>query len=202
MVHRIVPTGTLLVVTAPTPRQQLLDDAIVYVAGNGITDLSLRHLAAELGTSHRMLIHHFGSKEGLWAAIVREVERRQLAGVGELALDPSVSFEEAMRTWWRHISDPSLWPHERLFFEVYGQALQGRHGASGLLDGIVDSWVTPVAALAEAWGVAPDEAVRFARLGVAVTRGLLLDLLATEDRDAVDAAMEQWITLTARHLAQ
>jgi AcrR family transcriptional regulator len=181
-------------------RQKLLDAAIDHVAGNGLTDLSLRRLAAELGTSHRMLSHHFGSKEGLWVAIIQEVERRQLAAVGYLVTDPTASFEDTLRAWWRHISDPSLWPNERLFFEVYGQALQGRSPASGLLDGIVESWVGPAAEQAEALGVSPTDARAFARLGVAVTRGLLLDLLATGDRAGVDAAMELWITLTARSL--
>jgi AcrR family transcriptional regulator len=182
-------------------RQQLLDDAIDYVAGHGLTDLSLRGLAAELGTSHRMLIHHFGSKEELWVAIIRQVEQRQLASIGDLAPDPSASFEDTMRAWWRHISDPSLWPNERLFFEVYGQALHRRSPTSELLDGIVESWVEPAARMAVGMGVPPDEAHAFARLGVAVTRGLLLDLLATEDRAGVDAAMERWIALNVLYLA-
>jgi AcrR family transcriptional regulator len=185
------------------PRQELLDAAIDHVAGHGLTDLSLRSLAAELGTSHRMLIHHFGSKEGLWVAIVREVERRQLAVLEELVPDPSVPLEEAMRAWWRHLSDPSLWPNERLFFEVYGQALQGHAPATELLDNIVSSWVEPAAAIAESYGLTRADAVAYARLGVAVTRGLLLDLLATEDRAGVDAAMDEWIGLSlARLLAR
>ncbi|MGD9704596.1 MAG: TetR/AcrR family transcriptional regulator [Acidimicrobiia bacterium] len=179
-------------------RQQLLDAAIEYVAGHGLTDLSLRRLAAELGTSHRMLSHHFGSKEGLWVAIVHEVERRQVAAISELVPDPSASLEDAMRAWWRHISDSSLWPNERLFFEVYGQALRGRPPTSALLDGIVESWLGPGAELGEAMGVPHEDARAFARLGVAVTRGLLLDLLATEDRAGVDAAMEHWIALNTR----
>src|SRR4051812_19200829 len=187
--------------TSVTPRQQLLDAAIGYVADHGLTDLSLRGLAAELGTSHRMLSHHFGSKQGLWVAIVQEVERRQRASVHELVPDPALPFDKAMRAWWRHISDPSLWPHERLFFEVYGQALQGRVPAQGLLDGVVDAWVDPIAELVTAMGVPSADAHALARLGVAVTRGLLLDLLATGDRAAVDAAMEQWIVLNARALA-
>jgi AcrR family transcriptional regulator len=176
-------------------RQGLLDAAIDYVAGHGLTDLSLRRLAEALGTSHRMLIHHFGSKEGLWVAIVREVERRQLGAIADVLPDPSASFAEATRAWWRHISDPALWPNERLFFEVYGQALHGRAPAVELLDGVVDSWLEPAAAMAIELGLAPEVAVPFARLGIAVTRGLLLDLLATGDRAAVDAAMEHWITL-------
>ncbi|HEU4975784.1 MAG TPA: TetR/AcrR family transcriptional regulator [Baekduia sp.] len=176
-------------------RQRLLEAAIDHVAGHGLTDLSLRSLAAELGTSHRMLIHHFGSKEGLWVAIVQEVERRQLAAVDELLPDPEASLADAMRAWWRHISDPSLWPNERLFFEVYGQALQDRPHTSGLLDGIVDRWLEPVAERGMAMGLPRETAYASARLGIAVTRGLLLDLLATGDRDGVDAAMEHWIEL-------
>jgi hypothetical protein len=37
----------------------------------------------------------------------------------------------------------ALWPNERLFFEIYGQALQGRPGTTELLDGIVDDWLEP-----------------------------------------------------------
>ena len=176
-------------------RQRLLEAAIDYVADHGIADLSLRRLGEELGTSHRMLIHHFGSKEGLWVAIVREVERRQLAAVADLVPEETVSFAEATRAWWRHISDPSLWPNERLFFEVYGQALHGRSPAVELLDGIVDSWLEPATAIAEQMGLPHDTAEAFARLGIAVTRGLLLDLLATGDRAGVDAAMEHWIAV-------
>lgn len=181
-------------------RERLLEAAIDYVVGHGLTDLSLRRLAAELGTSHRMLIHHFGSREGLWVAIVQEVERRQLATIGDIVPDPAASFADAMRAWWRHISDPSLWPNERLFFEVYGQALQGRAGTTGLLDGIVDSWLGPATEMGEAMGLSHETAEASARLGIAVTRGLLLDLLATGNREGVDAALEHWIELNAGFL--
>ena len=177
----------------PGARQDLLDRAIAQVATSGFSDLSLRSLAAALGTSHRMLIHYFGSKEGLWVEIVRAVERRQRQMLAEMLPDPDAPVGEAMRAWWKHISDPSLWPNERLFFEVYGQALQRRPHTTELLDGIVDSWVEPVAELSIARGFPRPVALAHARLGIAVTRGLLLDLLATGDVAAVDAAMEAFI---------
>lgn len=178
------------------PRARLLDAAIEHIAQRGLSDLSLRELAAAIGTSHRMLIHHFGSKEALWVEVIRTVEQRQRDGLADLVPDPSLAPDEAMRTWWRHISDPSLWPNERLFFEVYGQALQGRPGTTELLDGIVDTWVEPIAEVYVAQGMDPAAARAHARLGIAVTRGLLLDLLATGAREEVDAAMEAWIHLT------
>lgn len=175
------------------PRETLLEGAIDYVAHNGITDLSLRQLAGALGTSHRMLIHHFGSKEGLWVAIAHEVERRQRAILADLLPTVEVPVAEAMRAWWRHISDPSLWPNERLFFELYGQAIQGRPHTVAMLDGIIDDWLEPAAEINMALGLDRDQALAHARLGIAVTRGLLLDLVATRDVERVNAAMEAFI---------
>lgn len=175
------------------PRETLLEGAIDYVAHNGITDLSLRRLAGALGTSHRMLIHHFGSKEGLWVAIVHEVERRQRAILADLLPNADVPVAEAMRAWWRHISDPSLWPNERLFFELYGQAIQGRPHTVAMLDGIIEDWLEPAAQINMTLGLSREEAVAHARLGIAVTRGLLLDLVATRDVERVNAAMEAFI---------
>ncbi len=182
-------------VSGEDPRQRLLDSAIAYVAEHGISDLSLRSLAEALGTSHRMLIHHFGSKEGLWVEIVRTVEQRQRELLAEFVPDADEPLTDALRAWWKHLSDPSLWPNERLFFEVYGQALQGRPHTTEVLDGIVEQWVEPAAALSIARGVPAELARAHARLGVAVTRGLLLDLLATRDIPAVDAAMDAFIDL-------
>ena len=177
------------------PRDRLLDAAIDYVAKNGIGELSLRSMASALGTSHRMLIHHFGSKEGLWIEIVHTVEARQREMLGELLPDPDQPIREAMWTWWKHISDPSLWPNERLFFELYGQALQGRGHTAQFLDGIVGDWLGPATEINVARGVPRALARAHARTGVAITRGLLLDLLATGDVAGVDAAMDAFIDL-------
>ena len=59
-------------------RQQLLEALIEEFAAGGIGDRSLREVAAAVGTSHRMLLHHFGSREDLLVAIVEGVERRQM----------------------------------------------------------------------------------------------------------------------------
>ena len=58
-------------------RESLLSDAVEHFAKNGIGDASLRSIAASIGTSHRMLIYHFGSREGLLAEVVRTVEQQQ-----------------------------------------------------------------------------------------------------------------------------
>jgi AcrR family transcriptional regulator len=185
----------------PNAREELLQRAIAHVAENGVGDRSLRGLAAALGTSHRMLIHHFGSKDGLWVAIVQAVEQRQRELLGDYLPVPGQPPADALRAWWRHLSDPSLWPNERLFFELYGRALQGEEPAREMLEGTVEDWLDAAAA-ASAGGAVPAEVARAqARLGIAVTRGLLLDLLATGDREGTDAAMEAFIALYEAWLA-
>ena len=142
-----------------------------------------------------MLIYHFESKAGLLVAVIHAVEAQQRQLLAEFDLDPSLSPAEAMRRMWRHLSDPALWPSERLFFELYGQALQERPNAHGMLDDIVTSWLEPIAAMRREQGVPPEQAQAQARLDLAITRGLLLDLLATGDRAATDAALEHFSAL-------
>src|SRR3954466_12086063 len=172
-----------------TARERLLAGAMEHVAQHGVGDLTPRGLAAALGTSHRMLIYHFGSREGLLIEVIRAIEAQQRAALAEMLLDADAPPAETMRRMWRRVADPALWPNERLFFEVYAQALQGSPHALPLLDGIVDLWGEPLTRIgvARVMDEAPTRAE--ARLGMAVTRGLLLDLLATRDRAAVDAAM-------------
>ena len=164
-----------LVVANTQARNRLLDAAVDQALTNGIVDLSLREIAAAMGTSHRMLIYHFGSREGLLVAVVGEVERRERQN---LSADPSVA--DARRLWERLV-DPSLRTQERLFFEIYSHALRGRPGTEGFLEDAIDGWIDPIVeSMAEA-GADRATARAVARLGLAVTRGLLLDLLATGD---------------------
>ena len=167
-------------------RDRLLDAAVDHALTKGIVDLSLREIAAGIGTSHRMLIYHFGSREGLLVAIVREVERRErqaLTGSGAL------SRADALRQWDR-LADPGLRAQERLFFEIYSHALLARPGTEGFLEDALDGWITPVAKSMVSVGVDQDKARVLARLGLAATRGLLLDLLASGDSAGVTDAFE------------
>src|SRR3954453_23620613 len=92
-------------------RAKLLDAAIDHIAQRGISDLSLRELATAIGSSHRMLIHHFGGREGLLVAVVQAVEQHQRDLLEDIAPDPMATPGDAMRAWWKHISDPGLWPN-------------------------------------------------------------------------------------------
>ena len=176
--------------TASQPRDRLLAAAMEQARQGGIADLSLRELAAAMGTSHRMLLYHFGSREGLLVAVARAVEETERATL----MNWGVAAEDARRFWAR-ISDPAMWPAERLFFELYVQALLGRLGDEQYLDSTVEGWIAPLAAALVKAGSSEATARADARLGLAVVRGLLLDLLATHDREGVTEAYERFLRL-------
>jgi len=136
-----------------------------------------------------MLLHHFGSREELLLAVVQEVERRQVRMLEDLPADPAA----AVAAMWADLRRPEVRPLERLFFECYARAAQGEAPFTRLLPGAVDGWLADVDAQT---GGAADPA--FVRLGLAVTRGLLLDLVATNDEAGVDAAAEQFVELLRR----
>src|SRR5215813_14918354 len=129
MVHSIM--------AASQARDRLLAAAVDQAMRGGIADLSLRELAAAIGTSHRMLLYHFGSREGLLVAVASAVDEAQRAKLP----DWGITTADARRAW-QHFSDPQLWPAERLFFELYAQALLGRPGTEGFLDNAIEPWIT------------------------------------------------------------
>jgi AcrR family transcriptional regulator len=164
-------------------RRELLDALIDAVAARGIGGRSLRELGEAVGTSHRMLLHHFGSREELLLAVVEEVERRQAATLTALPADPV----DAFGAMWADLARPELRPFERLFFECYARGAQGEEPFTRLLPAAIDGWLRAVGEHGGA-AIEPD----LVRLGLAVTRGLLLDLVATDDAPGVTAAAERF----------
>ena len=95
-----------------------------------------------------------------------------------------------MAAMWADVRRPELRPFERLFFECYARGAQGEQPFARMLPGAVESWLAEVDAKTDG---AADPA--FVRLGLAVTRGLLLDLVATDDDEGVDAAAQAFVDL-------
>lgn len=169
-------------------RADLLSRVITYLAQAGVGDRSLRQIAAGAGTSHRMLIYHFGTRDALLVEVVRAVEERQRVALAELTSLTDRTPRELALEFWQRLADPALAPYERLFFELYGAALAGQESVAPVLDGIVTSWLADESM----FGGLP---LAQARMALAFTRGALLDLLATGDRAGVDAAVQAFVDL-------
>jgi AcrR family transcriptional regulator len=200
--------------TNPT-RERLLEAALAYVTENGIGDVGFRELARALGTTHRALGYHFGSKDGLLVEIVRTVEQRQRDALAALVAEAEAGPDDdgdgpvgvgavdagpvdQMRRMAERLVDPSLWANERLFFEVYGQALQGRPYAADLLPEVVTAWIGPLTDICRRLGTPEEDAPAQARLLLAVARGLLLDLVATGDQEILQKAGDMFFDMLER----
>jgi AcrR family transcriptional regulator len=169
-------------------RADLLNALIDAYADAGIGGRSLREVADAVGTSHRMLLHYFGSRDELLVAIVDEVERRQTAQLDNLPDTPA----DAITASWADLRRREVRPFERLFFECYARGAQGEEPFAQMVPRAVDGWLD---AIAERSDGRVDPAL--ARLSLAVMRGLLLDLVATDDEKGVDAAAALYASLLA-----
>jgi hypothetical protein len=128
----------------------------------------------------------------LLLAIVNEVERRQMVILADLPTDPAAGF----LAMWANLSRPELRPFERLFFECYSRGAQGEEPFARMVPGAVDGWLAEVEKVETAAGGVTDPAL--VRLGLAVTRGLLLDLVGTDDDAAVTAAAHAFVDVIRR----
>ena len=174
-------------VQSPTMgRRELLGDVVAYAYRHGIGDVSLRELAELVGSSHRMLLYHFGSRAGLLAAVVAESEVREREVAASYA-EAGTSPVDALSDAWRRLRAPARAGEERLFFELAAMAMYRRPGTERVADELVERWVD----LAAAAGTSTMQL----RLDVAVIRGLLLDLLLTGDRKGTDAAFGRYLAL-------
>lgn len=177
-----------------TAREELLDRVVEWFTANGVGDTSLRGLAAGLGTSHRMLIYHFGSRDHLLGAVVDRVERTERAVLEDLLArheDP----RHAALAFWDHVADAAT-TFAPLFFELAGHAMQGKPWAAPLREWLTTGWVETLGELYRSAGQDRATAERTARLTLAMARGVLFDLALTGDRAAADAAVADFTALT------
>lgn len=172
-------------------RDDLLHRAIAWFAQHGVADTSLRAIAREVGTSHRMLIYHFGSREGLLAEVVATVERGERATMESLLARHADDPFAAGAAFWTHVADDAT-IFAPLFFELSGLAMQGRDFAGGLRQWLAEGWTEGLTAGFVASGVTPDTARELAQESLAMARGLLFELAITGDRASADAAMARY----------
>ncbi|GAA2633250.1 TetR/AcrR family transcriptional regulator [Paractinoplanes durhamensis] len=163
-------------------RDELLTLAYAYVRDHGLSDLTLRPLAAAIGTSPRVLLFLFESKEGLVKALLARARADELALLSTLGDHQGLpAIAEAV---WGWLSDATHRPLLRLWFEAYARSVDGDQGPwAGFAEGTVADWLAVLA-------TADDDPVRCTAV-LALLRGALLDLLATGDVARTTAAVRR-----------
>lgn len=187
----------------PARRAELLKALVEHLLGEGVADASLRPVADAVGTSARMLIYHFRSKEALIVEALREVRAREQAMLLRAVQRRGVaSVPEILRHIWHWYTSPRREPYLRLFFEVMGLALQNPSRFPGFLENVrEDLLLLAEQAMVEAGLPAGESRVR-ATFYISTLRGLLLDWLATKDRRRLDAAADALAALMEADIAR
>jgi len=172
----------------PGIQVRLRDQAVDYVMTHGIGDLALRPLAKALKTNARMLIYHFGSREGLMRQILAGLRDREAARVGHWIKSGSKprTMPQFLRWYWRRVSAPQACSAVRLVFELYALALRNPRDYPGVLEDPLAFWPKLVHAI----GIQSEVDETEATLLLAALRGLLLDLCATSDRRRTGAGLD------------
>src|SRR6266568_8474793 len=89
-------------------RAELLDACYGYVLTHGLAGLSLRPLAAATGTSPRVLLYLFGSKDQLLRELLTRARREQVtlmaAALDEAADAADDSFDALVERLWTFLS--------------------------------------------------------------------------------------------------
>jgi AcrR family transcriptional regulator len=178
-------------------RAALLEETIRYAAAHGIAELSLRPLAAHLGTSSRMLIHYFGTKENLIGQALAAARPDIPALLSEHAGRAHTPPEMGMRLWHDLTGGGEQEPRLRLLLEVMALALThpdlyGEYAAQA-----VRGWVDPLAQALREAGHPAEEATAKATILVSGLRGLALDRYLTGDQRRTDDAAALLIATAA-----
>jgi len=154
-------------------RSDLIDRATDYALEHGLVGLSLRPLAAALGTSDRMLLYHLHSKDQLVVEIIRCSTNRS---VDELrALPPARSPREAVHAQWRLRMREEQTRCERLYVEASTLGLFGREPYASEVAAANEHWMTAVRDHLARSGVPADRVARVAELVDAAFMGFELD---------------------------
>jgi AcrR family transcriptional regulator len=169
----------------PDVSAEIVAEAVGYIREHGLANFRLRSFAEHIGTSHRMVIHYFGSKNRLLAAVfaaMRQLDIEDLRARG-------ASAREAALHMWSTLAAPRGRLRASMFFDVYAAAIQDPEQFEDFL-GSLEEWVSLLAGLLRAEGCAAGAADTRARAVTAGMRGLMMDLLARGDRAACDDAMQ------------
>jgi AcrR family transcriptional regulator len=153
----------------PQRRAAWAELATDYVHEHGLIGLSLRPLAAELGTSNRVLLYHFGTKDQLVADVLRTSNGRSVAEVA--ALEPSKDLRSAVHDLWAVMEgDRCSW----IYVEAAALGLLGREPYASAVRDANTLWIAALIAHLDKSGMDPVVAERAAHVIDAAFMGFQL----------------------------
>ncbi len=171
----------------PHIKSRLLDACADYALAHGLPD-RLEPLATATGTSARMLIYHFGTRDALLRAVLGRARQHQLDTFGDLLrVRPDEPYTATLARAWTSITGVEGRPYLRMFGQLRENA--GQQLWPDFRRAATTDWLGPLED-----GLRSIGRPELATLVLAVIRGLLMDLDATADSARTDRAFHDFLT--------
>jgi AcrR family transcriptional regulator len=174
-----------------TRKEILTEELVGYLLEHGLSDLSLRPLADALGTSARLLIYHFESKEGLLTEVLDSMQTHLRMSFGGMIEQRAGKSERPLKLFWDWAIADENYPYLKLLYELQILAVQNPAAYGQYLQRNASNWSELIAtALPES-----ERTAAMVTLLGAVFDGLFLELMSTGDRKRTTQAVQQFIQL-------
>lgn len=181
----------------------LIQNAATYVLEHGLADESIRTIAQGIGTSHRMINYHFGGSEGFWEALINEIRRIEIDKSRSYFASRQTAPDLGIAQAWAYFSTPEYQKIFRIIFEIYVKVLRSPQGHEAFARSFVDEWLGLLSAsYAQHYQLPASEALPYARLRLACIRGLMLDLLLTQEAESIAQAAQLFDQMLAGQLTR
>lgn len=122
-------------------RRAIVTGAAAYVLSEGLTGLSLRPLAASLGTSDRMLLYYFSSKDELVGEVLRVLSAELQAVLAAGMTRDRVSAKALVEAADELLSRPEMRPAIAVCLELLGHAARGVEPYAGAARTLLEDWI-------------------------------------------------------------
>lgn len=174
------------------PRLELLSRVTRHLEEHGIDGQSLRAIATGADTSHRMLIYHFGSRDGLLSAVVDGLwQRLHEEFLEQMTTAETTGVRDAALRFWSSLEQSGT--VAPLFCELSASAMRGAPWAGAFRVGAT-GWNRQLADSLAVAGMSRQDAEVLARTTLYVVRGALWEAAITDDRDTVDSTVRTFLT--------
>jgi len=171
----------------------LLERAYGYALQYGLADLSLRPLAAAIGSSPRVLLYLFGSKDGLVRALLTRARTDELDFLAQLRGPTGPpGLADTVRRVWQWLAADNHRALLTLWIEGYARSLVEPGGPwADFARSTVTDWLDLLAAAQPARKRRTRAGAAQRTLVLAILRGAMLDLLATGETERITAAVHR-----------
>ena len=177
-------------------KDKLVESLIAYLLDNGLADLSLRPLAAGTGTSARLLIYHFGSKEALLTEVLEAMQAHVQNSFVQLLDNSSVRrpSKPPLKLLWNWAIADENYRYLKLLYELQILAIQSPDTYARYLDRTTDRWLDLALA-----AMSPSlRTPAMATLCTAVFDGLFIELMISSDRKRTTQALDCFIQMAIK----